>query len=165
MYCFNNIKLIVNMEMWEMAIGKSGKGGVGTVYLTTVPETTEVTGSRQHWLSCAARLVSHTVRRVSCSSLLWLIYLCIYLLLWFFFFFLWDLFLLVLCVLVFACMHVCVSCVCAWPPEEARIGHCIPWTWSHRWLWRSCGCWEPNPCLLEEWRVLVTAEPFPQPFS
>lgn len=45
MYCFNNIKLIVNMEMWEMAIGKSGKGGVGTVYLMTVPETTEVTGS------------------------------------------------------------------------------------------------------------------------
>lgn len=36
-------------------------------------------------------------------------------------------------------------------------------SWSYRWFWAACGCWDLNPNPLEEQSVPLTAEPSLQP--
>jgi hypothetical protein len=46
---------------------------------------------------------------------------------------------------------------------EARRGHLIPGTGVTDGYEPSCGCWEPNPCSLEEQPMLLTSEQSLQP--
>ena len=52
-------------------------------------------------------------------------------------------------------MYICAPFVYI-VPLEVRRGHWIPW---NKWTELLCGCWELNPCPLQEQPVLLTTEP------
>ena len=64
----------------------------------------------------------------------------------------------------FASMDVCVPCACL-VPLETRRGHQVgyPGTGVMDGCELPCGCWEPNPALLQKHLVLLVAEPGLQP--
>ena len=63
----------------------------------------------------------------------------------------------------FACIYVCVLCVCLLP-VKVRKGQWIPWGWIYRWLWAAMWMLGIKPSPLEEQPVLLTAEPSLQPW-
>lgn len=49
-------------------------------------------------------------------------------------------------------LHACSAC-----RRQKRV--LDPRNWCYRWLWAATGCWEPNLNKMEEWPVLLIAQP------